>query len=192
VIDVRCEASTVRAAWDANFAYWNQPVWRRLLRAAIAVLTGGLIGAALTVAAGTSPEVLLVAVVLGLAGIVGGLWLAHRVLPIAPYQHEEIAGVVRVDPSIAAWAADDIPISDLWELSSRVERVRVCLRARAMFVDVLPRLRGPDLHGVLREALPSVELHHQAAFGELEDWARRVGYAVPAELRWAPVPTVKP
>lgn len=119
-------------AWEARFARTNRPkvarvpvmllAWAVFLAVAAAVSFGAsLIPTSVPGSVLLSTLVVLVGFAVG-AGLAAGLY--SLVLPRREPSGDRVDNVVAVRPAVSTWAgAGDLAISDLWQLSTSIDRV---------------------------------------------------------------------
>jgi hypothetical protein len=175
-----------RERWEADYASTNAPRWRRVVGtvvpwATFVVTTFAVVALATWVysIAGDIPAREILVAWIGVLGFIGaivlGFVVANAIYPTVVFPEDPHPEVVAVPGAVEKWAAENIPVDELWALVWRYDRVEQI----AGDDDEYPYPRpwfAPQLDAVVAELAV-------AEYAALEAVADRLGFPIPAELR---------
>jgi hypothetical protein len=178
-------------AWREHASTRNEPVVRRAARWAVGlgsyvvllVLLAALLAAAPEGSWFYYPAHLLVGLI-GVAGLIGAVIVAHIVVPPPPAARPRVRGVIPVDPRVARWATNATTHEDIWDLSLAVDRFDQVLSAESSWTTGWEWEIGERPDELVEDVISPVLRTQKAQEADrLVRVAERVGFELPPDLR---------
>lgn len=182
------DPEVVRKRWDADYAKTNSPRWQRIFARivpwsvfVVVSLIWILVATAIDVSVGTSNRAVGI-VTVAIAGIIVstilGILTANALYPTAVFPADRHPEVVGVPGAVEEWAAEEIPLDDLWALARQYYRVEELdeYDNEYPYTHPMPPWFAPQFEAFFAELAVS-------EYAALEAVAARVGFPIPPEFK---------